>query len=103
MFSDIWTGHQSEINHAYDIPGFDDQIEKYLSVEPYLRIYDEGVEEIVKQKAVIGETKELIRDLQLEHLLTKSDMDDMRRQNEKMLKQVATLKQMIELIEENRV
>jgi len=91
MFAEVWTGHQSELKRAYDIPGIDKQIESYIEVEPYLRIYDEGIEEIVKQKAVIGETRELVRDMQIEHLMTKSKMDDLMKQNEKMQRDMDTI------------
>jgi integrase len=99
MYVEIMMGHQSALDKSYKIPNNEKLREMYLRGEPYLRIYDESAEEIVKTKEEIKETKDRIRDMQLDHLMTKSKMDDIIKQNEKMQRELAILTRAAEVAE----
>jgi len=90
-YVDFFTGHLDELDRAYNKPTTDKLLEIYIRGEPYLRIFDESALEISKTKEEMKETKEKIRDIQLDHLMTKSKFDEVNKDNEKLRETVMKL------------
>jgi len=75
-FIDFYSGHPGELDHVYQKQTKEKLLEVYLKGEPYLRIYDDGVEEIAKTKEEIRSTNEAMRDLRISNLEMKSKLQD---------------------------
>ena len=75
-YVDFFTGHINSLDRAYNKPTTDKLLEFYMKGEPYLRIYDESALEIAKTKEEIKDTKDKVRDIQLENLMMKSKLQD---------------------------
>jgi len=90
-FVDFYAGHIGELDRAYQKQTREKLLEMYKRGEPYLRIYDESAEEIAKTKEEMKETKERIRDIQLEHLMTKSRFDEIKREKDELESRVLQL------------
>lgn len=102
MYAEIWVGHQSEVNRAYDIPSLDKQIELYLQAEPYLRVFDHSGIATLKTRADIEAAKEEMRDMKIENLELRSRFGEMEKQNERVLREVETLRRIIDFAERRR-
>jgi len=94
-YVDFFTGHINALDRAYNKPTTETLLEIYMRGEPYLRIYGESALEIAKTREEIKETKDRVRDMQLEHLMTKSKVDDLKEQNELLLRQIQTIEESI--------
>jgi len=99
-YIEFFVGHLDVLDRTYNKPSIEKLLEVYLKGEPYLRIYDEGFEEIAKNQEEIKATQEKVRDMQLEHLMQKSKMDDMMKEHEKMQQQIAQLTRAAKIAEE---
>ena len=84
-------GHESELSKTYIKLTENDLLTEYQKGEYAITILSDDYEEISKTKEDLKETKDRVRDMQLEHLMTKSKMDDMIKMNEKMQEQIAIL------------
>ena len=94
-YVDFFTGHINALDRAYNKPTTGTLLEIYMRGEPYLRIYDESALEIAKTREEIKETKDRVRDMQLEHLMTKSKVDDLKEKNEILRRQILTIEESI--------
>jgi len=75
-FVNFYVGHLGELDRAYNKQSKDKLLEMYLKGEPHLRIFDESALEIAKTQEEIRETKDRVRDIQLENLDMKSKLQD---------------------------
>jgi integrase len=75
-FVDFYAGHLGKLDKAYQRQSKGQLTEIYLKGEPYLRIYDEGAEEIARQQNEIRDTKEKLRDMQIERLTDRARTED---------------------------
>jgi len=87
-YIEFFAGHLDTLDRAYNKPTTDQLLEIYLRGEPYLRIYDESAEEIAKTKEEIKDTRDHVRDIQIENLMTKSKLDEMERKNADLAKRL---------------
>lgn len=78
-FVDFYAGHLGDLDRAYQKQTKEKLLEVYLRGEPYLRIYDDGAEEIAKTKEQIKEATEAMRDIRLENLEVKQKLRDFER------------------------
>lgn len=76
MYVEIMMGHQSALDKSYKIPNDEKLLEVYKRAEPYLRVYDESAELIAKTQEEMKETKEKVRDIQIDNLVLKSKLQD---------------------------
>jgi hypothetical protein len=83
-YIDFFIGHINALDRAYNKPTTDKLLEIYLKGEPHLRIFDESALEIAKTHEEMRETKDRVRDMQLENLMTKSKIDELRAENERL-------------------
>lgn len=83
-YVDFFTGHINSLDRAYNKPTTDKLLEFYMKGEPYLRIYDESALEIAKTKEEIKDTKDKVRDIQLENLMMKSKLQDFDKMQERL-------------------
>ncbi len=100
-YVDFFAGHINALDRAYNKPTTEKLLEIYMRGEPYLRIYDESALEISKTQEEMRETKDRVRDMQLEHLMTKSKIDDLKEKNERLANEMATLKRILEMHNES--
>ena len=102
----FFVGHLDTLDRAYNKPTTDQLLEIYLRGEPYLRIYDDSAEEIAATKEEVKETRDRVRDMQLENLTTRAKFEDQikvqDRTIEKMQKEMETLRRIIEFAEKER-
>jgi len=77
-------GHQSALDKSYKIPSDEKLLEVYLKGEPYLRIYDDGAEEIAKTKEQIKAATEQMRDIRIDNLEMKSKLQDFDKMQQRM-------------------
>jgi hypothetical protein len=75
-YVDFYAGHLGELDRAYQRQTQEQLLEIYLKGEPFLRIYDEGAEEIARQQNEIRDTKEKLRDMQIERLTDRARTED---------------------------
>lgn len=80
----FFVGHLDNLDRAYNKPTTDKLLEFYLKGEPHLRIYDESAVEVAKTKEEIKDTKDKVRDIQLENLVMKSKLQDFDRMEQKI-------------------
>lgn len=93
-FVDFYAGHLGGLDRAYQRQTTEKLLEVYLKGEPHLRIYDESAVEVAKTKEEIKETKDKVRDIQLENLVMKSqlqDFDKMQRSMKEMEQKIMAL------------
>ena len=96
-YVDFFTGHINAMDRAYNKPTTEKLLEIYRRGEPYLRIYDESALEIAKTREEMEDTKDRVRDMQLEHLMTKSKIGDLIEQNERLAKEMEILKGILDI------
>jgi hypothetical protein len=77
-------GHQSALDKSYKIPSDEKLLEVYLKGEPYLRVYDDGAEEIAKTKEQIKAATEQMRDIRIDNLEMKSKLQDFDKMQQRM-------------------
>jgi integrase len=75
-YVDFYSGHLGELDRAYQRQTQEQLLEIYLKGEPFLRVYDEGAEEIARQQNEIRDTKEKLRDMQIERLTDRARTED---------------------------
>jgi hypothetical protein len=75
-FIDFFAGHLGELDRAYQKQTKEKLLEVYIKGEPYLRVYDDNVEEIAKTKGEIKLATEAMRDIRIENLEMKARMQD---------------------------
>lgn len=80
----FFVGHLDTLDRAYNKPTTEKLLEFYLKGEPHLRIYDESAVEVAKTKEEMKETKDKVRDIQLENLLMKSKLQDFDKMQQSM-------------------
>jgi integrase len=83
-FVDFYAGHLGELDRAYQKQTKEKLLEVYMRGEPYLRVYDDGAEEIAKTKEEIREATEAMRDLRIDNLEMKSKLQDFDRMQQRM-------------------
>jgi integrase len=101
-YVDFFTGHINALDRAYNKPTTEKLLEIYRKGEPFLRIFDESAVEIAKTREEMKETKDRVRDMQLEHLMTKSKIDDLKEQNRRLAQEMETLRRIIEFAEQGK-
>lgn len=97
MDVEVMMGHQSALDKAYKIPDSEKLFASYLRCEPYLRVYDDGAEEIAKTKEQIKEATEAMRDIRLENLEVKQKLQDFDRVQARMKELEERMKAMDDL------
>ncbi len=85
-YVDFYAGHLGKLDRAYQRQSKEQLLEMYLKGEPFLRVYDEGAEEIARQQNEIKETKDKLRDIQIERLTDRAKVDDLKIEFEQKLK-----------------
>ncbi|WAC04024.1 MAG: tyrosine-type recombinase/integrase [Methanoregula sp.] len=78
-YVDFFTGHIDALDRSYNKPTTEKLLEIYMKGEPYLRIFDESALEIAKTREEIKDTKDKVRDMQIENLVMKSKLQDFER------------------------
>jgi integrase len=96
-FVDFYAGHLGELDRAYQKQTKEKLLEVYLRGEPYLRIYDDSVEELAKTKEQIKEATEAMRDIRLENLEVKQKLQDFDRVQARMKELEERMKAMDDL------
>ena len=67
-YVDFFVGHTNKLDKAYNIPTIEKLYEFYSKGEPYLRIYDDSVEEISSLKSTVDKNKETLTDLKIDNI-----------------------------------
>ena len=83
-YVDFFTGHIGALDRAYNKPTKEKLLEFYMKGEPYLRIFDESALEIAKSKEEIKETKDKVRDIQLDNISMKLKLQEYEKMESKM-------------------
>jgi integrase len=91
-FVDFFAGHLGQLDRAYQRQTTEKLLEVYLKGEPHLRIYDDSAVDVAKTQEEITQTRDRVRDVQLDSLMTKSKMADIIEQNERLTKEMEILK-----------
>ncbi|MCX6682155.1 MAG: tyrosine-type recombinase/integrase [Methanoregula sp.] len=78
----FFTGHLSTLERTYNRPVLEKMLEIYLKGEPYLRIYDDNVEEIVKTKEEMKNIREKTQDIHIENIELKQKLMEIRSENQ---------------------
>jgi hypothetical protein len=102
-YVDFFAGHLDELDRAYQRQTKENLLEIYLRGEPYLRVYDEGAEEVAQTKNEIRDVRDQLRDTQIERLTDRARLDDMKRESaeamRKMQEEMAELRSLLPVSE----
>jgi integrase len=97
-FVDFYAGHLGELDRAYQRQTTEKLLEVYLKGEPHLRVFDDSAVEVAQTKEEIKDTKDKVRDIQLENLMMKSKLQDFDRMQSKM-KEMEQRMQKLEILD----
>jgi integrase len=87
-YVDFFAGHLDELDRAYQKQSKEQLLEIYLKGEPFLRVYDEGAEEIARQQNEIHETKDKLRDMQIERLTDRARLEDIQKDTDQRIREM---------------
>jgi hypothetical protein len=95
-----FAGHIGKLDRAYNKPTTEALLEMYMRGEPHLRIFDESAREVARTREEMRETKDRVRDIQIENLMMRSKLTDTERAREYQAAQISNLKNELALVKE---
>ena len=88
IYVNFFVGHINALDRAYNKPTLQKLYEIYAKGEPYLRVFDDSVEEISSLKSTVDKSKEEVRDLKLDNISMQLKLQSV----EKLEKELAEMK-----------
>jgi len=90
-YVDFFVGHTNTLDKAYNKPTIKMLYEVYSKGEPYLRIFDDSVEEISSLKSTVDKNKDEVRDLKLDNIDMRLKLQNV----DKLEKELAEMKAIV--------
>jgi integrase len=91
VYIDMLVGHTNKLVEAYNKPTTQKFYEIYSKGEPYLRIFDDSVEEITSLKSTVDKNKDEVRDLKLDNIDMRLKLQNV----DKLEKELAEMKAIV--------